>query len=64
MIDEKPLRFWTILSVLFVILPLTRFVASPTYELGRAVDMLLLFASGVSAGAAMTAILGRRRNVN
>jgi len=41
--------------------PLLRFTASPSFETGRAVDLLLVFAAGMSAGVVLVALKLHRR---
>lgn len=56
-------RALAIIAILTVFLPLQRFFASPSFEVMRAVDMVLLFAAGMSTGAlvVMLGVLRRER---
>jgi|GEM_PF-5618121 len=49
------------LTVLCLLLPLGRFVNSPTFETARVVDLALVFGAGMAAGVLLTALNLRRR---
>lgn len=51
------------LATSLVVLPLARFAASPSFEAARAVDLLLVFASGMTAGGLAASVIGRKRLV-
>ena len=49
-----------LLAVLLVIQPLLKFAASPSFEAARAVDLLLIFASGMMSGVLLTSVFRRK----
>jgi len=49
------------LAFVCIIQPLMRFANSPTFETARAVDIVLVFASGMMTGVLIAALIQRRR---
>lgn len=49
-----------LLAVLLVIQPLLKFAASPSFGAARAVDLLLIFASGMMSGVLLTSVFRRK----
>ena len=54
-------RVLAIVAIVAILLPLQRFFNSPSFELMRAVDMVLLFTAGMATGVLLVAILHRKR---
>jgi len=49
------------LAFVCIIQPLMRFASSPTFETARAVDIVLVFASGMMTGVLVAALVQRSR---
>ena len=54
-------RALAVVAIITIFLPLQRFFGSPSFEVMRAVDMVLLFAAGMSTGVLVVALANLRR---
>lgn len=59
---QKRRGTFVVLSIVCCLHPLLRFASSPSFDVIRAVDMLLLFASGLGAGVLVALLMQRRHD--